>query len=66
MDADQLVIALGMTKRTRRVIILQWFREGRFPAALAEGNLIRFKYEDVMAALGKRAKCKQDYRGLGD
>ena len=48
---QQLAEAIGVSKS----VILTWHREGRIPAEVCEGRVIRFDAERVKATLAKRA-----------
>jgi len=51
LTADQLGTALGVSGATIR----KWHRQGRIPAAVNEGAIIRFEEQPVRDALKQRA-----------
>lgn len=56
VSASQAAKALGTSSAT----ILGWYREGYFPAEIAEGRVFRFDLRKVKAALAERAKRHQE------
>jgi len=47
LTAAQLAELLGMNTR----VVLRWHQSGRIPAKIHNGRIIRFDYDDVIAAL---------------
>lgn len=47
LTAAQLAELLGMNT----AVVLRWHRSGRIPAKIHNGRIIRFIYDDVIAAL---------------
>lgn len=59
LTADQLAEELSIKKRT----VKAWLADGKIPAAISEGNILRFDLEAVKRALAKRAaKVRKPYK----
>ena len=52
---QQLADEIGVSK----CVVLRWHAEGRIPAEVSEGRVIRFDLERVKAHLAKRAARKE-------
>jgi predicted site-specific integrase-resolvase len=54
LAAELTKIGLKMSERTAR----QYHKDGKIPSAVSESRRVRFRLEDVKAALAARAKKK--------
>jgi len=55
LDPKELAAALALKGKYPDQTVARWYREGRIPAAIKEGNILRFDLAEVRAALARRA-----------
>lgn len=58
MGPEALAAALGIEGSYPEQTVCRWYREGRIPAAIKEGNILRFDLAAVRSALAARAETQ--------